>query len=153
PWLAARRPLGVPASVPMAAPTGRQIRLVHQDQEAVVVEVGAGLRSYTVGGVAVIDGYGESEPCSGGRGQVLMPWPNRLRDGQFEWAGQHLQTALTEPEHHNAIHGLVRWTPWTVVEENASTVRLDYRLYPQPGWLWILDLSMSYTLSDRGLEV
>jgi aldose 1-epimerase len=126
---------------------------VHQDQEAVVVEVGAGLRSYSVGGVAVIDGYGESEACSGGRGQVLMPWPNRLGDGQFEWGGQHLQTALTEPEHHNAIHGLVRWTPWTVIEENAATVRLDYRLYPQPGWLWILDLSMRYTLSEDGLEV
>jgi aldose 1-epimerase len=137
----------------MAAPTGRQIRLVHDDQEAVVVEVGAGLRSYRVGGAAVIDGYGEPEACSGGRGQVLMPWPNRVGDGQFEWDGQRLQTALTEPEHHNAIHGLVRWTPWTVVEENASAVRLDYRLYPQPGWLWILDLSMAYTLSDRGLEV
>jgi aldose 1-epimerase len=137
----------------MAAPTGRQIRLVYKDQEAMVVEVGAGLRSYQAGGVALIDGYGEFEACSGGRGQVLMPWPNRLGDGQFQWRGQSLQTALTEPEHHNAIHGLVRWTPWTVVEQNASTVRLDYRLYPQPGWLWILDLSMTYTLSDRGLEV
>jgi aldose 1-epimerase len=137
----------------MAAPTGRQIQLVHEDQEAVVVEVGAGLRSYRVGGAAVIDGYEESEACSGGRGQVLMPWPNRLGDGQFEWNGQRLQTALTEPEHHNAIHGLVRWTPWTVVEENTNSVRLDYRLYPQPGWPWILDLSMAYMLSDLGLEV
>jgi aldose 1-epimerase len=137
----------------MPAPSGRQIRLVHGDQEVVVVEVGAGLRSFEISGSAVLDGYPETEMCSGGRGQVLMPWPNRVADGSFDWAGQQLQTALTEPENHNAIHGLVRWSPWEVAEQTASSVRLDYRLYPQPGWPWILDLSVSYALSDDGLEV
>jgi aldose 1-epimerase len=137
----------------MPAPSGRQLRLVHERQEAWVTEVGAGLRAYQVDGAPVLDGYAEAEMCSGGRGQVLMPWPNRLGDGRFEWAGEQLQTALSEPEHHNAIHGLVRWATWTVVEQNSSAVRLDYRLYPQPGWPWILDLSMSYALSGSGLEV
>src|SRR5262249_34967589 len=141
------------ASDPMPAPSGRQIRLVRGEQEAVVTEVGAGLRTYTVSGTAVIDGYDETEMCSGGRGQVLMPWPNRLGDGRFEWAGRQLQTALTEPENGNAIHGLVRWDTWTVADESSSTVRLEYRLYPQPGWPWILDLSMSYALSGAGLEI
>ena len=137
----------------MPSPSGRQIRLAHGDQEVTVVEVGAGLRTYTVGGAAVIDGYRKAEMGTGGRGQVLMPWPNRLGDGRFEWEGRLLQTALTEPEHHNAIHGLVRWVPWTVVEESDSQVRLAYRLYPQPGWPWGLDLSVRYSLSDAGLEV
>ena len=52
----------------------------------VVVEVGGGIRTYTIGGRAVIDGYRRSEACSGGRGQVLMPWPNRLGDGRYELA-------------------------------------------------------------------
>jgi aldose 1-epimerase len=137
----------------MPAPSGRQIRLVHGEHEAVVTEVGAGLRTYTVNGAGVLDGFGETDMCSGGRGQVLMPWPNRLGDGRFEWTGRQLQTALTEPENGNAIHGLVRWNTWIVVEENTSAVRLEYRLYPQPGWPWILDLSMTYALSDAGLEV
>jgi aldose 1-epimerase len=137
----------------MPPPSGRQIRLTHAEQEAWVVQVGAGLRAYTVGGAAVIDGYPEAEMASGGRGQVLMPWPNRLGDGRFAWRGQDLQMALTEPEERNAIHGLVRWAPWTVVDEGVSAVRFEYRLYPEPGWPWILDLSMSYSLSDAGLEV
>jgi aldose 1-epimerase len=137
----------------MPAPSGRQIRLVHGPQEVFVTEVGAGLRTYTIDGRAVLDGYPESEACSGGRGQVLMPWPNRLGDGRFDWDGRPLQTSLTEPENHNAIHGLVRWVTWTVVEESSSAARLEYRLYPQPGWPWILDLSMSYSLSEAGLEV
>jgi aldose 1-epimerase len=141
------------ASAPMPTPSGRQIILTHRDQQLSVVEVGGGLRTYTVAGSRIVDGYGEVEMCSGGRGQVLMPWPNRLGDGRFEWDGRALQTALTEPEHHNAIHGLVRWAPWTVAEEAADRARLTYRLYPQPGWPWILDLSVTYALSDEGLEV
>jgi aldose 1-epimerase len=138
---------------PMPAPSGRQIHLAYGEQDAWLVEVGAGLRAYTVGGAAVADGYPEREMCAGGRGQVLMPWPNRLGDGHFQWAGQELQTALTEPEEHNAIHGLVRWAGWTVVEQSDRTVRFAYRLYPQPGWPWILDLTISYSLSEAGLEV
>jgi aldose 1-epimerase len=53
----------------------------HGDQKAVVVEVGGGLRSYSAGGRAVVDGYGANEMSSPGRGQALIPWPNRLQDG------------------------------------------------------------------------
>jgi aldose 1-epimerase len=137
----------------MPSPSGRQLRLVHGDQEAIVVELGAGLRTYTVGGRPVLDGYGSEEVCEGGRGQALIPWPNRLGDGRFEWDGRELQTALTEPAQHNAIHGLVRWAPWTVAEESDTRVRLTYRLYPQPGWPWILDLGVVYSLSEEGLEI
>jgi aldose 1-epimerase len=137
----------------MPAPSGRQIQLAHDDQEVTVVEVGGGLRTYTAGGRAVLDGYGQDEACSGGRGQVLMPWPNRLGDGRFDWNGDTLQTALTEPEENNAIHGLVRWASWAVAEETAARARMEYRLYPQPGWPWILDLAITYSLDRQGLEV
>jgi aldose 1-epimerase len=137
----------------MTSPSGRQIRLAYGGQEAIVVELGAGLRTYSVSGRSVLDGYGADETCQGGRGQALIPWPNRLGDGRFDWDGRELQTALTEPEQHNAIHGLVRWTPWTVAEQSDTRVRLEYRLYPQPGWPWILDLAVDYSLSDDGLEV
>ena len=35
-----------------------QVEIVHGDQRAVVVEVGAGLRAYTAGGRELLDGYG-----------------------------------------------------------------------------------------------
>jgi aldose 1-epimerase len=54
----------------------------------VVVEVGGGLRSYDVAGVPVLDGYVADEMAAGARGQVLLPWPNRLRDGRYRWDGQ-----------------------------------------------------------------
>jgi aldose 1-epimerase len=137
----------------MPSPSGGQFRLEHGDQAVTVVELGAGLRTYAVAGQSIVDGYSSREMCSGGRGQVLIPWPNRLGDGRFEWDGRDLQTALTEPAQHNAIHGLVRWAPWRVTDLNADAVRLEYRLYPQPGWPWILDLAVAYSITDEGLRV
>ena len=54
------------------------------------------------------------EMSSSGRGQVLIPWPNRLEDGSYEFDGKHHQLPLNEPERRNAIHGLVRWATWSV---------------------------------------
>ena len=59
--------------------------------------------------VSLLDGYGADEMSSSGRGQVLIPWPNRLEDGNYEFNGRRHQLPLNEPEHRNAIHGLVRW--------------------------------------------
>src|SRR5215469_4045162 len=100
----------------MPTPSGDQIRLAAHDQELTVVEVGGGIRTYRVGDVDILDGYEEDEVCPAGRGQLLAPWPNRLQDGRFEMAGQQHQTPLSEPENHNAIHGLVRWSGWRVAE-------------------------------------
>ena len=61
--------------------------------------MGGGLRSYTVGGRDVLDGYGVDEQPASGRGQVLVPWPNRLQDGSYEFDGRSHQLPLTEPEH------------------------------------------------------
>ena len=82
-----------------------------------------------------------------------MPWPNRIRDGRYSFAGQGHQLALTEPERSNAIHGLVRWTIWSVLEHAEDTITFVCRLRPQQGWGWSLDLSVTYVLNDQGLMV
>ena len=137
----------------MTVPSGRQHLLRAHDQELTVVEVGGGIRAYSVGGRPVLDGYGEAEMCSGGRGQLLAPWPNRLTGGAFEWEGRTLQGALSEPGKGNAIHGLVRWSAWTLESSGAAEARMVYRLHPQPGWPWTLDLAVDYRLTPTGLEV
>ena len=86
-----------------------------------IVEVGGGLRSFSVGDREVLDGYGPDEMCTSGRGQLLMPWPNRLEDGSYEFDGDGHQLPLTEPEYRNAIHGLVRWSTWTGRQLETAT--------------------------------
>jgi aldose 1-epimerase len=135
------------------SPSGEQIELARGDQKAVVVGVGGGLRGYWVGEAPVLDGYGLDELCSSGRGQLLAPWPNRIQDGSYEFDGRDHQLALDEPERRNAIHGLVRWSQWTVAEQEADHAGLEHRLVPSPGYPFTLDLRVEYSLDDDGLTV
>jgi aldose 1-epimerase len=134
-------------------PSGTQIELAHGKQRAVVVEVGGGLRAYEVGGHRLLDGYEVSEMADAGRGQALIPWPNRLADGRYELDGTSLQLALTEPQRANAIHGLVRWANWNVASRSEESVRMRHRLHPQPGYPFELELVLLYELDDYGLAV
>ncbi|HYN50578.1 MAG TPA: aldose 1-epimerase family protein [Thermoleophilaceae bacterium] len=135
------------------APSGDQIEIALEDQRVVVVEVGGGLRTYSSGGRDVIDGYGVDEMSSSGRGQVLLPWPNRIEDGSYEYEGQRHQLPIDDPEEQNAIHGLVRWSAWTVGEREQHRVVMEHALHPQPGYPFSLAISIEYLLRDDGLRV
>lgn len=135
------------------SPTGAQWVIGHGRQEVVVTEVGATLRSYTVEGRDVVQGFAADEWSHAGRGQVLAPWPNRLRDGRFEWRSVRVQAALDEPSLHNAIHGLVRWLPWQLEADAQNVVVLRCPLRPSPGYPWPLDLAVEYRLRRDGLAV
>ena len=137
----------------MTSPSGEQFEIAFGDQRAVVVEAGCGLRSYEVGGTPVLDGYGEDEMCRSGRGQVLAPWPNRLHDGSYEFGGRRLQLPINDLATNGAIHGLVRWANWRVRDRDGAGVVMAYRLHPQPGYPFTLDIEIAYRLADDGLSV
>jgi aldose 1-epimerase len=137
----------------VTAETGLQIEIQAEDQQAVVDSVGGGLRSYSAGGRELLDGYPADEPSSSGRGQVLIPWPNRLEDGTYEFDGRLHQLPLTEPERGDAIHGLVRSETWTVGEREPHRVVVEHVLQPQPGYPFTLSLAVEYALSESGLSV
>ena len=137
----------------MISPSGDQVEIAFGGQRAVVVEVGAGLRTYRADGRELLDGYAVDEMCSSGRGQVLVPWPNRLQDGAYEFDERRHQLALTEPSAGNAIHGLVRWAPWRTEEREPHRAVLAHALHPQPGYPFSLELRIEYTLSETGLTV
>jgi len=151
--LSGRQGSAHPGGPDMIAPSGEQIEIVAEDQQAMVVEVGGGLRSYSAGGRELIDGYGAHEMSSSGRGQALIPWPNRLQDGSYEFDGRRHQLPLNEPERRNAIHGLVRWAAWTASTRERHRVVMEHMLYPQPGYPFALRLRIEYALLDNGLRV
>ena len=136
-------------------PSGEQWVLRNGRQEATVVEVGGGLRTYTVDGVDVVAGYAADEVCRSGRGQVLVPWPNRVRDGRYSFGGTDQQLAITEVALSNSNHGLVRWARWELDRhaEDWSSLTVRTRLHPQPGWDGVLDVSVDYSLDAGGLRV
>jgi aldose 1-epimerase len=130
-----------------------EIDIVCGDQRVAVVGLGGGLRSYDAAGRTLLDGFPQGERPTSGRGQVLAPWPNRIEHGSYEFDGKRLQLPLNEPEHGNAIHGLVRQAPWKLVDQAHDRVVMEHLLEPQPGYPFTVALSIEYALSDAGLTV
>ena len=140
-------------SSPATSPTGHQYEITSGSYRAVVTELGATLRRLQVEGRDIIAGFGAGDRVSGGRGQQLMPWPNRIRDGRYGFGGEDHQLPLSEPERHNAIHGLVRWVAWELVEHTTDSVTQQVLVFPQPGWDSTVRCTLTHRLSDRGLTV
>jgi aldose 1-epimerase len=134
-------------------PSGEQFEIRSGEQTAVVTEVGAALREYRVGGRPVIDGFDASAMADGSRGQPLLPWPNRVLDGAYEFDGVRLQLPIEEVGRHNAIHGLTRWVGWRCVVRADDRVTLGTVLHPRPGYPFVLQLEIEYALSADGLTV
>lgn len=134
-------------------PSGRQFTIARDDQRAVVTEVGGALRSYVAAGRELLDGFREEEMDTDARGQLLIPWPNRLEDGRYRWDGVEHQAPLSEPAKHNAIHGFVRFANWTCARLTTASVTLGHVLHARPGYPFTLALEVTYRLDAAGLTV
>jgi aldose 1-epimerase len=133
--------------------SGQQHQITFEGQSAWIAEVGATLRSYSDSSGEMVDGLEADEPISGGRGQTLIPWPNRIRDGKYAFNGKAQQLPITEVGKNNSSHGLLRWVNWHVAEQSESSVTLAYESHAQPGYPHALDARITYSLSKAGLEV
>lgn len=120
---------------------------------AVLTELAAGIRSYSLNGIDLVEPFPESSSPPMGAGIVLVPWPNRIRDGAWTHDGVTRQLALTEPARHNAIHGLLRSTPYRELEYTGSALTLGATVFPQAGYPFQLDTIVTYALTAEGLSV
>jgi hypothetical protein len=132
-------------------PSGQQFELSYDEQRAVIVEVGGGVRAYVEGSRPVLDPYPQDAMSDGAHGAALIPWPNRLGDGRYRFDGVDHRVPLTEPEKGNAIHGLLRWRPWQPVDHRRDEVTMHTTLHPMQGYPFALDVAVRYTLSPAGL--
>jgi len=138
-------------------PTGEQFRLVHDAEggtvTATVTELAASLRALTVGGVALVHEYPDDLVPPYGAGIVLVPWPNRVRDGKWMLNGTEQRLDLTEPSTGNATHGLLRNTGYRATDRSESAVTLAATVFPQHGYPFLLETSVRYELTPTGLQV
>lgn len=135
------------------APTGTQYVLTRGDSRAVLTQVAASLREYTIGGVNITTPYDEQATPPFGTGIVLVPWPNRVEDGIWLLDERPQQLDITEPAKHNAIHGLLRYTGYDLIEKAEASVTLGAVVFPQHGYPFHLDTAVRYELLEDELAV
>ncbi len=134
-------------------PTGAQVELESGPYRAAVTEVGATLRTLSHDGRPLIAGFGPDQAMPEFNGAVLAPWPNRIRDGRYDFDGRTHQLPLSEPDRATALHGLVAWQAWTVASTRPDSAELSTVLYPQRGYPFLLTLRARYRLSADGLAI
>lgn len=121
--------------------------------EAVVSTFGAALKFLRFSGREFLDSFERPEDNPVARGQVLVPFPNRIEDGEYAFGGKEFRLPLDEPERGHAIHGLARRREWRISERSGAAVELRCGLPPSRGYPFSLDLRITYGLSLSGLAV
>ena len=138
----------------LAALTGAQYEIAGGDYLAVVTEMGAGLRALLHRDRPLVTTYDADELPPGGAGQLLLPWPNRIDGGRYRLGDSEYQLDLSEPAAGNAIHGLTRWSSWSLARHDPHAVVLHLALLGHTGYPFRLELTVEYQLSgDSGLMV
>jgi aldose 1-epimerase len=130
--------------------TGQQYQIAAGRYRATVTGLGAGLRELLHDGRPLIAGYQPDQLPPAGHGQLLAPWPNRIDRGRYTFGDAEYQLALTEPAAGNAIHGLARWTAWSLVSHDASGILLRSVPHGQQGYPFCLEIDVEYRLSPAG---
>ncbi|TFV45994.1 aldose 1-epimerase family protein [Blastococcus sp. TF02A-35] len=138
----------MPDTWPPAEPA--EVELSAGDARLVVDLRGGALRRLAVGAWEVLDGYPAGRMLPGWRGAVLLPWPNRIRDGRWRWEGEELQLEVQSPEEPHAIHGLLSWQPWSVLQRSDRSVTVGTTVEPHPGYPFRLAAAVDHVLdADR----
>ncbi|MGY1749981.1 aldose epimerase family protein [Modestobacter sp. SYSU DS0511] len=140
-------------TLPWPATEPREVALAADAAELVVDLRGGGPRRLVVGDWEVLDGYPAGTVPAGRRGGVLVPWPNRLRNGQWSWRGRDLQLDVVSGSSPNAVHGLVTAQPWTVLARTDDAVTVGTLLEPRPGYPFRLAVAIDYRLAADQLTV
>ncbi len=133
-----------------------EILFAYDDLRLRVSPFGASLRGLwreTAGVVEpIITAYSGKANKVGGQGDVLIPFPGRVRDGQYTFEGHTYQMPRNDKDGPNAIHGFVRSQLWRVAEhrKNRATFVVDYApdttAYPAA-----LQAIVTYSLDENGM--
>ena len=140
-------------NLPQTAPTGEQFVIIRNGATAIITELAASLRHFSIDGVDLTESYPQEVTPPFADGIVLVPWPNRVKDGVWTLDGKAVQLDITEADKHNAIHGLLRNTAYRQLERSESSVTLGATVFPQHGYPFHLATTVTYELVDGGLDV
>lgn len=86
-------------------------------------------------------------------GSVLAPWPNRIRDGRYQYHDLTYQLPLNEPQKGNALHGLVAYEQWEVIYNSEIEVQLQYLLDKPDIYPGKLSLNSFFKIENNQLQV
>ena len=91
------------------------------------------------------------------KSDILFPFPNRLKDGQYTWHAKSFQFPVNEPDRNNAIHGFIRDESFSVskkeTHQDYASVTLVHNSMPRMYYPFKFQFVVKYTYwSSNRLE-
>lgn len=118
---------------------------------AEIASIGASLRRLRHDGRDLIVPFDADEVRPGFRGALLAPWPNRVIDGRYTFAGEEYRLALTEPDRGHALHGFAGWLDFDVAAQATDALTLAATIEPQTSYPWRIRIETTFHLDEAGL--
>jgi aldose 1-epimerase len=132
--------------------SGTHYGLTAGDYHATIASVGASLRTLEHKGRPLVVAFDADEVRPAYRGATLAPWPNRVVDGRYTFAGREQQLPLTEPARGHALHGLASWLDFGAVDRSGSSVTMAATIEAQAGYPHRIDIAVVFDLDEDGLH-
>lgn len=119
-----------------------------------VPERGGCLLSLVVEEEEILDGYQTPEALdfnNWGKSGVLYPFPNRLKDGRYDWQGKGYQFPTNDATHQNALHGFGMQRPLEVVnidlKEGHARIEMEHKYEGEHDYYpWPFTFGLTYDL-------
>jgi aldose 1-epimerase len=119
---------------------------------AIITTRGGALRELRFEGRDLVVSFGAEGPIPDYRGVICAPWPNRLADGKYSYAGRTFQADINELDRGAALHGLVTDTVWELRGKSGHSVTLGCSVEASGAYPSGLELTVTYSLSSDGLR-
>ena len=119
---------------------------------ALVTTRGGALRELRHQGRDLVVGFGPEGRIPDYRGVICVPWPNRLADGRYTYAGKDFEAVINEPERGSALHGLATGQDWELRQAAVDSVVLACRVGAGRHYPSDLEVSVTYSLGPGGLR-
>jgi aldose 1-epimerase len=127
-----------------------KIQIGQGDLKATVNSLGSSLISLAADNFCLIE---PDTPSQLYPGSILAPWPNRIRDGRYQYNNLTYQLPLNEPQRANALHGLVAYEQWEVIYNSESEVQLQYLLDKPDIYPGKLSFNSFFKIKNNQLQV
>lgn len=84
----------------------------------------------------------------------LVPFSNRIENGEFEFRGKQIKLKLNAAPHPHAMHGQGFLHPWQLIDHGLSWAAIVYEhAGDDDGWPWIYRTEQHFKLDENKLTV
>jgi aldose 1-epimerase len=118
-------------------------------------DLGGAIAGLWLGDVAVLR---ECEPAGPASARAcasypLVPYSNRIGHRRFDWKNRHYTTAANVDGLPHSLHGVAWQRAWSVEEQSANRVLLEYTHPSDPYWPFAFHVVQEFLLSPTALRV